>query len=398
MREEQLRAAKELVERFPTNDDAVYLLGLVYETQGDVDAAMACWEQALALDPTRADAHRSLGYAHELREELEPAETHFRKAVALAPQEPEYRIRLAHALMLNGDAAGVLETLAAVSLPLPMAERLRGQACQQLERFEDARRHYETALKLDPDFAEACYGLAQVCARLGEVETATAYRQRFAALKSESQTRGRRQRSEFDAVQIARASAAQTLADVGRVYLARQQPGEAERRWQRAAALDPANVPARFNRMMLLQQSGRNAEAVVLCRELIGIEPENGIHQLGLGNLLLRLDRVADAEEAFRAVVRLAPERPEGCFALAQLLSRRADGLAEAERMAERAVALMPAAPHFFVLGRIQLRNGRLAAARANLDRACAMEPDNAEFARWRASVMQPTGEAPSKP
>lgn len=396
LREEQLRVAKALVEQFPNNDDAVYLLGLVYEIQGDVDSAVACWERSLALDPSRADAHRSLGYVYELREELGPARQHFEQAVALDPKATDYRIRLAHARMLGGEPAAVLETLAAVSQPLPMVERLRGQACQQLDRLNEAREHYEAALRLDPDFAEACYGLAQVCARQGETEAAVAYRQRFAALKSESQIRGRRQRSEFDALRIAQASTAQTLTDVGRVYLALERPTEAERLWERAAVVDPDHVASRFHRLMLLQQAGRNAEAVVVCRELIRIEPDNGIHQLGLGNLLLRLGRTAEAEEAFRAVVRLAPERPEGYFALAQLLSRQRESLAEAEQLAQRSVELMPAAPHFFVLGRVQFLNGHFAEASASLDRACALEPGNAEFARWRAALRRPT--APAAP
>src|SRR5262245_19303792 len=74
LRAEQLQTAEKLAAVFPDNDDAVYLLGLVHNEQGDSAAAMKYWERSLQLDASRADANDSLGYAFLLRDEYDKAE------------------------------------------------------------------------------------------------------------------------------------------------------------------------------------------------------------------------------------------------------------------------------------------------------------------------------------
>src|SRR5687768_8879935 len=54
LRTEQLRTVEELVAAFPQSDDAVYLLGLVHNDQGDTATAMKFWQRSLELDPSRA--------------------------------------------------------------------------------------------------------------------------------------------------------------------------------------------------------------------------------------------------------------------------------------------------------------------------------------------------------
>src|SRR5215216_553418 len=51
LRREQLEAAEKLLSEFPTNDDVVYLAGLVREDQGDTEEAMKLWAKSINLDP-----------------------------------------------------------------------------------------------------------------------------------------------------------------------------------------------------------------------------------------------------------------------------------------------------------------------------------------------------------
>jgi tetratricopeptide (TPR) repeat protein len=191
----------------------------------------------------------------------------------------------------------------------PLAYRLRGQAHQQLGQFQEARRNYETAVRLSLALAEAYYGLATTCARLGETAKADEYRRTFDALKSQGQALGRQARTDFNPLAITRRSLAQTHTEIARVYLANGRLQEAETLLLRVAEADPANAACRFQRVSLYQQAQRNEEALRFSREMVRAEPRHAFHHLAAGNLHLRLKQAAEAEAAFKRVTELAPDR-----------------------------------------------------------------------------------------
>src|SRR5207249_2724072 len=98
LRAEQLQAAEKLLAEFPSNDDVVYLAGLVRNEQGDSDTAMKLWARSLELSAARADANESLGYALLLRDDYQQAEAYLRRALEIDPTLHSARLRLAVAL------------------------------------------------------------------------------------------------------------------------------------------------------------------------------------------------------------------------------------------------------------------------------------------------------------
>lgn len=315
LRSEQIAEARRLAEAYPDDDDALYLVGLVLNEQGDQAQAVTFWERAVRLDPRRADTLESLGRAALLREDYGRAELYLRKALAADPAMMQARLRLGLAFLQQGrmrDAIGLLEPHAGRT---PEAHRILGQAYQHLREYPAARKAFEQAIALRPEFAEAHYGLAAVCARLGDGEKAKEHRSLFEAMKSDAQIAGRRARSEFNPLQVTRQSVAHTHTDIGRVHLAKGAPERAEALWRRAAEVDPDDPGGRFHLAVLLDGKGRNAEALAL----------------------------------FKEVAEIAPERPEGFFALARALARAGDR--DAARAAiERAIAIEPANPEFLRL------------------------------------------------
>ena len=78
-------------------------LGLALAETGQIDEAIACYRQALALQPDLAVAHANLGDAlRELREH-EQAIAANRQALALDPNLPEAHINLPTKLLLLGE-------------------------------------------------------------------------------------------------------------------------------------------------------------------------------------------------------------------------------------------------------------------------------------------------------
>lgn len=392
LRREQLTAARTLLREHPSGD-AAFALAMVYNEQGDVTSALKHWREGLQMPPesvrlhNRAEVLAEYGEALKIQEQFEAAEQAFRESLQLQPRREQTLLRLGQLLYARDRAEECLVVLEVGQARSATAFGLRGKACQRLGRIEEARTHFEAALKLDPGFAEACYGLSVVCARLGATAEAGEYRARFAKLKAEQQTFGREYRAALSPLHTTRQSLAMTHTTVAWVYRERGQVEAAERLWRRAAEIDPANTACRFHLLMLYQQAGRNEEALRLCEEMIRAEPNNPFHQISLGNLQTRRGRPSEAARAYEAAHRLGPNRPETCFALAQFYLRSNTNLATAASLAARAVELAPLAPHQYVLSRAAARTGDRATAMAAIQRACELDPANRDYQAWRRTL-----------
>lgn len=118
--------------------------GKAHFYNGEWSAALVDFDLALELDPQLADAYLWRGYLLSERREYGEALRALRQAVALDGTDPLKYLRLAEALLGNGDAAG-------------------------------AERSYRAALELAPRSLEAYIGLATASAAVGNYEQAESY-------------------------------------------------------------------------------------------------------------------------------------------------------------------------------------------------------------------------------
>ena len=94
----------------------------------DLDRAMTLAKEVVAADATQSAYLDTLGFAYLQRKLYEPALAQFDRAIELANDEKQ---------------------------PRPDYHYRRGLALQALERKDEARKEFETALSLDPGFADA---------------------------------------------------------------------------------------------------------------------------------------------------------------------------------------------------------------------------------------------------
>ena len=341
LREEQLHEASRLVQAFPDDQNAAYLLGLIHQEQGMPDKALVHWERCRRLNPVRADLHDSFGQAYVLQGDLNQAVEMFRKALELQPDRFSARVRLANTLMRQGKLPEVIASLED-HLPLELddadgadqfvdiveterAYLLLGQAYQQQKNYEGARKAFDKALEVRPESPEAHYGLARVCLALKEPDLAHTHQEQFRQLSQQNQTKGRDLRREYDPLSVTRRSVAHTHSDLGRVYRQQGNSKEAERLWQRAAGVEPLDVASRLHLAELYQESGRYAEAAGMYQQLIDLQPTAGAHYFHFGNISLLLKQFGVAEGAYHKTIELEPNRADGYRALAQfyLLTQR---------------------------------------------------------------------------
>jgi tetratricopeptide (TPR) repeat protein len=388
LRQEQMDEAQAVFKAIPTAD-AAFALAMVYSEQGDLQAAIRQWQDGLRMPAESARLHKraevlaDLGDALRIQDQSDLAEQALRESLQLQPRREQSLLRLGQLLYTLDRTEECLAVLEAGQASSSTSQALRGKACQRLGRNEEARKHFEAALKIDPRMAEAFYGLSVVCARLGATADAEAHRLKFTELKAELEAQGRGYRASLNPLRNTRQSLAMTHTTLAWIYQDRGRAEDAERLWQRAASVDLENTASRFHLLMLFQKSGRNAEGLRLCEEMIRAEPANPFHRLSLGNLETRLGNLPAARSAYETAHRLAPNRPETCFALAQCYARSQTNLTEALSLATRAVQISPAAPHLFLHSRLAARTGDRASALASIRRACELDPGNNEYKNW---------------
>lgn len=150
-----------------------------------------------------------------------------------------------------------------------------------------AKAHYEAALKLDPDYAPALIGLADIAQRHGNTHQAEQYLQR--------------------AERAAPQSAAVRLA-WGRHLIRGKQFKRAEIYLLKAHELAPKAIPPLLELGDLYLRLGRPADGLKVYREAVAQDAGNKFAQYGLGAAAAASGQRDEALRAFEAAAKLAPK------------------------------------------------------------------------------------------
>ena len=195
-----------------THDSAQQLIdrGIAAERTGALDAAVAAYEQAIAVDPKNASAHYDLALVRLKLDDFARAERSFRSALDLRLPFPEAWVGLATAV-------------------------------EALGRDDDALAALERAIAERPDYAGALFNAAALLRKRGRLDTAIAYVRRALAVEPEHY------------LEHARLGA--DLATVGRF-------ADAEASWRAALALKSDVVETHRGLANALIAQGRNQEAL----------------------------------------------------------------------------------------------------------------------------------------
>ncbi|MFH1920893.1 MAG: tetratricopeptide repeat protein [Planctomycetota bacterium] len=289
------------------------MMARVHHRFGNSTAAVSCWQSCLALDPGFFSAYDRMGLVAIEKQEYEKAAALLRKALELDPASSEASTHLAYALMNLGkieEVIAVLERTVEHNTRSMPSFLLLGQAYLQLREYRKAKKSFEAAAELAPDYANVYYGLARACAKLGQKEEAREYREKFNKLGAGDLKERIDQDKAFDDLLSVRQSVAQTHTDAGRMHARHGNLRIAEQLWRRAAALDPRNTACRVELASLYERNDKEREALDICEQLRKIEPENADHCLNVGLLNARLNRFDAALSAMERAIELDPHNP----------------------------------------------------------------------------------------
>lgn len=314
--------------------------GALANARHDFVAGLRWGEKARSADSDSAQAQGVIGDSLIELGRYDEAFDAYQRMVDLAPGLASYT-RAAYALDLQGDVPGARRILelalgeAVAPQDMAFAHHSLGELAWNEGDIQTARLHYETAVRLDPGFVPPGAGLARVHTASGETERAvTAWRE-----------------------VVGRAPLPEYVADLGNLFVTLGRPDDAADQFGLLGM-----------QRQLFQANGVNVDL-----ELALFSADHGVH------LPAGLD-AAEGEWRRRRSVHVAD-------ALAwQLHAHGRNG--EALDMANQALRLGTRnASFFYHRGMIHQSLGNVAAARADLERALAINPHFSPLGARQASA-----------
>jgi tetratricopeptide (TPR) repeat protein len=392
LRAEALATAQELVRELPQNPHAICLLGTVHHRNSNEREAIRLWEQCLAIDSNFADAHHALGLWALQKGDFDLAAKHLLQAFRIDPNWEEVPVPLAQALCNQGQAKQaieVLEVYARSHLDAAEAWIQLGRAHQQAEQFADAQRCFEHVLERTPDSDDAIYGIALALRAQGKTKEAQVRFEQFWQRSQQHDQAVRSQRAARRDDDRLLSLAVQAHLTAARVLQLHGRPQDACRHWERVVALDPAERESR-EMLVTLHSSGQNwKRAAAVQKQLCQLTPNDPAAWIRHGRLSLQNRDFAEAQDALQRAIELAPDRAEGYALLAQVEMLPGRDSSRAVELARRAVEADPSAANHYILGTAHWHAGNIDDSRVSLQRAVALEPDNAEFRDSYSQVLR---------
>lgn len=142
-----------LLTLYPENARSYFMAGLGASYAHEDSVATEYLKRSISIDSTNSDAWQALGVVYYQEKNFHRMASVMTEAVRLFPEE--YRINLFLGLALNQEgknekAVGPLEKALSLKPTETDALNILGQVYEALNRYEDAYRLYDTALKVNP--------------------------------------------------------------------------------------------------------------------------------------------------------------------------------------------------------------------------------------------------------
>jgi len=167
--DEAIESFKRVVEKYPSNYEGYYNLGLSYMKKKEMDPAIAALEKAAELNPQSLDTVFALGESYFIKGEIEKAIQSFSRAIDLKPESAtaHYDLGLAY-YKLNKNKEALVQFDKAIELNPNAASTYyqAGLASIRLESFDRAVKYFEEFLRVEPNAPEA----AQVRTMIDELK------------------------------------------------------------------------------------------------------------------------------------------------------------------------------------------------------------------------------------
>jgi tetratricopeptide (TPR) repeat protein len=320
------------------------------EAGGDIQGAIAKYEEMLKVSPRLGAAYNNLGLLYLKQREFEKAALVLQKGLAVDPKMPSASALLGVSLYQLGrysDARAPLEKALTANPNDNNAELFLARCLIRLEHQSDAAEHLQKLSRREPDNQEVWYLLGKVYMRLSEQSLAKMNAiDPNSVLAHEMSGEIMASMKNYDgavvefkkAVELA-PQLAGTHYELGNAYWNLGDWDAASAQFQLELSNDPHNCMARWKLgNILLEQNARPDEALADTDEAMSTCPTLTQARVDHARALLKLNRNQDALPDLEAAVKESPDEPTIHFFLAQAyraLGRAQDAKLEMQTFAK---------------------------------------------------------------
>lgn len=322
---------QQAIQSDPTNAEAYYNLGTVFEQQNNVDRAIGLYRKVVEFQPTgvaASDAYVRIG-------NLLRAQKHYEKA------GQEFQ----NAIQSNPTNAGAYYDLATVY--------------EQQGNAKMALRNYIQATSLAPKYRDAYVGRGRIYAKRKDMKSVGRMAEQILKLELDPEEK-------YDAYLL--------IADV---YKAANDAEQAASSYRNALELYPKHPEAYLSLAQLLTDEDRIEEALEILRRMAKQPDLARTAFTSIGNLLAGRKQYDEAAQSYRQAIEAEPKDTNAYLGLA-LLYQRQGKLDDMEGVLEQALIAVPNDPEVYRL-QAQLREdqGRSDEAITLYRRVVELQPTN---------------------
>ena len=308
--------------------------------------------------------------------------------------DPTYHYTLGNTLRAQGRAAdAIAHYQRALELDPDHAEAHNnlGMVLIAQGKMEGAIAHYRRAIAIGPDYAHAHSNLGMALAANGRLAEGVTHLERALALDPNhaaahnnlglalaAHGRTADAMTHFERALVLNPNHADTLNNLGLALAAQGNFAEAIGRYERALALIPGHASAHANLGAALVEQGRIADAIAHLERALAVNPNHAEVHNSLGVALAAQGRMAEAITRYQRALALSPGLASAHANLGVALAEQGK-LADAISRLEHALTLQPGNPDVHNnLGAALLAQGSIAEAIAHYEEALVLKPDHA--------------------
>jgi len=288
--QEALDAVKTLTKDYPNEPLLYNISGACYKAIGQLDAAVKCYEKAVALKPDYAEAQYNLGITHRELGQLDAAIKSYQDALAIKHAYPNVHNNLGNIFLeLSQLKAAVdhFEWAVAYNPEFYIAHNNLGITFHRLGQLDAAVECYEKAIAIQPDYAEAHYNLGNALKELGQWEDAVKSYEKALTLKPDYAK--------------AHNNLGIALKELGQLDAAAES-------FEKALAINPDYAEALNNLGNAFNQLGQLDAAVKCYEKAIAVNPDYAKAHNNLGIAFKQLGQLDEALASYESAIALDPE------------------------------------------------------------------------------------------
>lgn len=370
-----LERARDLV---PSSSRVAALLADIYAQRGRIDQAHDEYRRELNLDPHSAHAHR--GLARLAATSGNPQETlfHAQNAFALDPFDSATAYLLVQALNRlhrQEEAQKILENYRSLKKYEEEVQALEKSIRQNPQNisliFQLAERHASQG-----NFERAAQIYTHVA--LGGVEPVLAWVN--VGLLRLRQNRWEDSRRAFEEALRLEPTSAPAHLGLAELAVAQSQWENALLNYRKTLELDPTLDPAYVGLIQTLHHLGRERDALETLTQWVQKNPHSSVAWEQWGLYCYSLGRSEEALMAMEKALHLDPENFDAANNLAWLYAEKKKHLDVALHLAQRVAKERPSANAFDTLAFVHRQRGEISAAIQALEKALHLEPQNPTF------------------